>query len=90
MYKLRRSSTHRPRRRSGGSAQLTREGTASARLGQPGQRSDHPDRETEHGRKGRVNAAEHEADHLGVTLDVDSAAARWLRSSRQQEASTKS
>jgi len=91
MYKLRRSSTHRPRRRSGGPAELAREGAANAHLGPPGQRSDRPvDRETDHGRKGRVDAAEHEADHLEVRLEVDSAAARWLRSGRQQEASTKS
>lgn len=96
MYRLRRSPTHKPRRRSGGIAELTRDGTANPRPG-PNQRLDHAsEREIGHGRKktagvDRARAVdEHEADEHDVGWGVDSVGARWLRSSPQQEASTKS
>jgi len=96
MYRLRRSPTHKPRRRSGGIAELTRDETATPRLGPSKQRLDHAsEREIGHGRKktagvDRARAVdEHEADEHDVGLGVDSVGARWLRSSPQQQASTK-
>ena len=91
MYRLRRSPTVRPRRRSGGLAEVIRDDGSSPRIGPLKQRPDRVvDREIDHGRKGSLAAAEEDTDALDVRLGTDSAGARWLRSSRQQAAPPKS